>query len=71
MSCFAVPSIAQLSERTKINFAVGRKVTFSDGTVRTIVKLQETAGSLIVYVDGVPLDGTQVGYPKKIMVSEL
>lgn len=59
-----------IKEQTKNNFAVGRKVTFSDGSVRTIVKLQETAGGLIVFVDGAPLDGNVVGYPKEIKITD-
>jgi ABC-type Fe3+-hydroxamate transport system substrate-binding protein len=65
-AAFFVPG--SIKEETKNDFAVGRKATFSDGTVRTIVKLEENAGNLIVFVDGAPLDGNVVGYPKKIKV---
>jgi endoglucanase len=61
---------APIKEQTKNNFAVGRKVTFSDGTVRTIAKVEENSGNLIVFVDGAPLDGNVVGYPKMIVVTD-
>jgi hypothetical protein len=47
---------------------VGKKITFSDGTVRTIVNTKEDGESLIVFLDGKPLDGTIVGFPKKFIV---
>jgi hypothetical protein len=59
-----------VKEQTKNNFVAGRKVTFADGTVRTIVKVQENAGNLIVMVDGAPLDGNVVGNPKEIKVTD-
>jgi endoglucanase len=49
---------------------VGSKVTFSDGTVRTIVKLKELDGALIVFLDGAPLDGNMVGYPKTVKITD-
>ncbi len=61
---------APIQEQTKRDFAVGRKAKFSDGTVRTIVKQEMNAGNLIVYVDGVPLDGNTVGHPKEIKISD-
>jgi SAM-dependent methyltransferase len=60
--------VGPVKEQKKNDFAVGRKVTFSDGTVRTIVKLEQNAGDLIVFLDGAPLDGNVVGYPKKFIV---
>lgn len=59
-----------VKEQTKNNFAVGRKVTFSDGTVRIIVRQKENDGPLIVFLDGTPLDGNVVGYPKEIKVTD-
>ena len=56
------------SIQAKSDFAVGKKVTFSDGTVRIIVRQKENDGSLIVFLDGTPLDGNVVGYPKKFIV---
>ena len=62
--------VGPVNEQTKNDFAVGRKATFSDGTVRTIVKIEENTGNLIVHVDGAPLDGNVVGYPKKIKITD-
>ena len=58
------------SIQAKNDFAVGKKVTFSDGTFRTIVNLEQNAGNLIVFLDGAPLDGNVVGYPKEIKVTD-
>ena len=62
--------VGPIKAQTKNDFAVGRKATFSDGTVRTIVKIEENTGNLIVHVDGAPLDGNVVGYPKKIKITD-
>jgi endoglucanase len=48
--------------------AVGKRVTFSNGTTRTITSIKENSGALIVNLDGAPLDGNVVGYPNKIAV---
>jgi endoglucanase len=58
------------SPETKRDFAVGKKVTFADGSVRTIVQQKENAGGLIIFLDGAPLDGNVVGYPKEIKVTD-
>jgi endoglucanase len=58
------------SPETKSDFAVGKKVTFADGSVRTIVQQKENAGGLIIFLDGAPLDGNVVGYPKEIKVTD-
>jgi hypothetical protein len=47
---------------------VGKKITFADGTTRTIVRTKENEGDLIVFLDGAPLVGTIVGYPQKFTV---
>jgi radical SAM superfamily enzyme YgiQ (UPF0313 family) len=52
-------------------FSAGRSIRFSDGSIRVILKNQENAGCLIVYVDGPPLDGGHVGYPNTIAVTEM
>lgn len=44
----------------------GRRLKFADGSVRTIVETRLNESSLIVFVDGDPLDGTEVGYPNNI-----
>jgi len=60
---FVANSIHARSELT-----VGKTITFSDGTTRTIVSTKEDGESLIIFLEGVPLDGTVVGYPKKFIV---
>jgi hypothetical protein len=67
-AAFFIPG--PIKEQTKNNFAIGRKVTFSDGTVRKIFKIEENQGNLIVYVDGAPLGGGVVGYPKEIQIND-
>jgi radical SAM superfamily enzyme YgiQ (UPF0313 family) len=59
------------SLKAKSDFAIGRNVAFADGTSRRIIQLKENNGSLIVYLEGSPLDGNKVGYPKEIKVSEV
>jgi anaerobic magnesium-protoporphyrin IX monomethyl ester cyclase len=49
-------------------FAEGLKITFSDGDTRTIARTREDGGSLIVFLDGPPLDGAVVGYPQSFTV---
>lgn len=56
------------SFHAKKELTVGKKITFADGTTREIVSTKETGDSLIVFLDGAPLDGTVVGYPKKFTV---
>lgn len=48
------------------DFAVKKKVLLSDGSIRTVTSSQEGGGNLIVFLDGSPLDGRLVGYPKPI-----
>jgi endoglucanase len=58
------------SPEAKRDFAVGKKVTFADGSVRTIVQQKENAGDLILFLDGAPLDGNMVGYPKELKITD-
>lgn len=58
------------SAEAKNDLAVGRYVIFSDGTVRRIVGQKENKRSLIVFLDGTPLDGNVVGYPKVMTVTD-
>jgi endoglucanase len=48
------------------DFAVGKKIIFADGSIRTVKGFQINGGDLIVYLDGSPLNGELVGYPKLI-----
>jgi len=59
------------SIQAKSDFAVGKKVTFANGTVRTIIEQKENASGLIVFLDGAPLDGNVVGHPHKLTVHNL
>ncbi|MGA2318308.1 MAG: radical SAM protein [Thermodesulfobacteriota bacterium] len=56
------------SIHARSGLTVGKTITFSDGTTRTIVSTKEDGESLIIFLEGVPLDGTVVGYPKKFIV---
>jgi anaerobic magnesium-protoporphyrin IX monomethyl ester cyclase len=47
---------------------VGAKITFADGTARKIVNTKEDGSSLMVFLDGAPLDGAIVGYPQKFTI---
>lgn len=67
-AAFFIP--APINAKTRRDFAVGRKVTFSNGTIRTIVKLEDNASNLIVHVDGMPLDGNVVGYPQEMKIAD-
>jgi len=60
--------IIENSTQARSDFAVDNKVTFSDGTIRTIVKQLEYGNTLIVFLDGTRLDGNLVGYPNTIKV---
>ena len=59
------------SELTKSEIAVGKNITFVDGTSRRIIRVEEDESkeSLIVFLDGPPLDGNIVGYPHKLSVA--
>jgi endoglucanase len=61
--------IINYSTQATSDFAIGNKVTFSDGTVRTIVKQLKYGNALIVFLDGTRLDGNLVGYPNTIKVT--
>jgi radical SAM superfamily enzyme YgiQ (UPF0313 family) len=68
---WAAAFLVDYSIHAKNELAVGKKVTFADGTARRIIRHIENDGSLIVCLDGSPLDGEKVGCPKKIIVSEM
>jgi hypothetical protein len=50
--------------------APGSEVTFADGSKRIIQSTRINGDSLIVNVDGAPLDGTRVGHPNKLKVTK-
>ena len=53
-------NVAQLSP--------GKKIAFADGSTRTIVRQEQSGVFLNIYLNGLPLDGSIVGYPKKFKV---
>jgi hypothetical protein len=67
---WATAFLVKVSNTAKTDLAVGKKIAFSDGTIRTIIKHQENENSLIVFLDGEPLDGNKLGYPNAIKVIE-
>jgi SAM-dependent methyltransferase len=54
--------------QTKNIFKVGKMVSFTDGTKRTITEVKENRNSLIVTLNGRPLDGNKIGYPNIIKI---
>ena len=56
------------SSHAQKELTLGKHITFADNSVRTIVNTKENDGSLIVFLDGAPLDGTVVGYPQQFLV---
>ncbi len=58
------------SETAASDLKTGRQVIFADGTKRTITSTMENQKTLIVYLDGPPLDGGLVGYPAAVRVVE-
>ena len=57
-----------LNQPAREEIKINRKLSFSDGTVRVISKVEEKGDLVIVYVDGHNLNGESVGYPKIINV---
>lgn len=56
----------QNTSEARRDFAVGTKVTFADGSIRAVVRNQVNGINLMVFLDGTPLNGDLVGYPKPI-----
>ena len=63
-TAFFVP-FNQAAER---EFQVGNAVRFANGDTRTIIAIRENQGSLIVTLEGEPLDGTQMECPTLITI---
>ena len=53
----------------KAAFHKGAKIRFFGGQVRTIKLIYHSGGNMTVMVDGGPIDGKAVGYPRTISVS--
>ena len=54
------------TDQAKTEFAIGKKVILSDGSVRTVTGNQINGDNLIVYLDGEKLNGDLVGYPNSV-----
>jgi endoglucanase len=50
-------------------FHKGAKVRFADGQVRTVKLIYHSGGNMTVLLDGGPIDGKAVGYPRTVSVS--
>lgn len=66
---WAAAFFVKASDKARVDLAVGKKLTFSDGSKRTVIKQQENNDSLTIFLDGSALDGNKVGYPEEIIVS--
>lgn len=53
----------------KAAFHKGAKIRFFDGQVRTIKLIYHSGGNMTVMVDGGPINGKAVGYPRTLSVS--
>ncbi|HAW23090.1 MAG TPA: cellulase [Pseudomonas sp.] len=53
----------------KAAFHKGAKIRFFDGQVRTINLIYHSGGNMTVMVDGGPINGKAVGYPRTLSVS--
>jgi len=59
------------TDQAKKDFAVGKKLILSDGSVRTVTSNQINGDNLIVYLDGERLNGDVVGYPNSVKLQPL
>ncbi|MCQ4314283.1 cellulase family glycosylhydrolase [Pseudomonas stutzeri] len=57
------------SAANKAAFHKGAKVRFADGQVRTVKLVYHSGGNMTVMLDGGPIDGKAVGYPRTVSVS--
>ncbi len=57
------------SSETKEQLSVGKTIMFCDGTKREISKVEENGNIIVVFLEGVPLDGKMVGYPNQFSIS--
>ncbi len=63
-TAFFVPNSAV----SKHAFILGAEVLFGDGSIRKIIETKNNDSSIIIFLDGEPLDGAIVGYPNKIKI---
>lgn len=67
-SKFAGISVKATAEN-KAAFHKGAKVRFADGQVRTIKLIYHSGGNMTVLMDGGPINGKAVGYPRTVSVN--
>lgn len=51
-------------------FKFGSKVNFANGDIRSILQVIDNGPYLNIYLDGTPLNGENVGFPKEIKIIE-
>jgi len=57
------------SAANKVAFHKGAKVRFADGQIRTVKLVYHSGGNMTVMLDGGPINGKAVGYPRTVSVS--
>lgn len=57
------------TDANRAAFHKGAKVRFADGQIRTVSMYYRSGGNMTVLLDGAPVDGRKVGYPRTISVS--
>lgn len=59
------------TEQNLAAFRVGTSVRTADGQIRTVTSVKPASGALTVFMDGPALDGTVIGYPNRLSVSNV
>ena len=54
-------------ENTKL-FSIGTNIKFSNGEVRSVINIIKGQDFMNIYLNGVPLNGDQVGYPNSVQI---
>jgi radical SAM superfamily enzyme YgiQ (UPF0313 family) len=67
---WATAVLVDNSSQTRNQFATGRKVILDGCVSRRIVRIHEIEDALIVYLEGCPLDGAKLGYPKEGLITD-
>jgi hypothetical protein len=56
------------STQARKDLIIGSRLTFTDGDTRTIIDVREEGNSLIVFLEGMPMDGNIIGHPNKFSI---
>ncbi|MCQ4308478.1 glycoside hydrolase family 5 protein [Pseudomonas stutzeri] len=59
------------TEQNLAAFRVGTSVRTADGQIRTVTSVKPASGALTVFLTGPVLDGTVIGYPNRLSVSNV